>query len=410
MLLTIFAFFASAKISKKPVVIIPSHFGSRLHLNTTRQPYWYCPKTLTNRHVWIRVRDIFPPFINCVLDYLTVELDQKTGNLTSRPNTTFTTVDFGGIEGIKGIGPDYFGKYLPVNYEEYINSFLEIGYKVRQDLFSAPYDWRFGLEQPQDYFDRLRELIEHAYSINDKAKVAILSHGFGATLAHMFLTERMTAEWRKKYIDSSTYIAPAWSGSGQAFFSTWRLRFPFVHIRFETLRNFVASLGAFHSLFPNSIAYENSTLLIDPDGKNHTGAELIDILKKHGKLSPEQIRLADVNFKYTHVLPKKPDFNVNILYNSGVPTPMGLRLKSWDDVGAPIYGRGDSLMGSKVIDWACDNWHSDSLQLRCYDVFSDAKQFHHRYLLKSPSMARLIRSWICKDYHKDNHMHTSADL
>ena len=133
-------------------------------------------------------------------EILTVELDPKTGNLTSRPNTTFTTVDFGGIEGIKGIGPDYFGKYLPVNYEEYINSFLEIGYKVRQDLFSAPYDWRFGLEQPQDYFDRLRELIEHAYAINDKAKVAILSHGLGATLAHMFLTEKMTAEWRKKYI------------------------------------------------------------------------------------------------------------------------------------------------------------------------------------------------------------------
>ncbi|OHS94445.1 Lecithin:cholesterol acyltransferase family protein [Tritrichomonas foetus] len=385
--------------SFKPIIIIPSHFGSRLHTNTTRRPYWYCPKSLNNRHVWIRVRDLFPPFVHCVLDYLTVELDPKTGNLTSRHNTTISTVDFGGVSGIKGIGPEYFGKYLPVNYEEYIKSFLEIGYEVRKDLFSAPYDWRYGLEQPDEYFEQLQQLIEHAYRINQNSKVAILAHGHGATLAHMFLTDRMTADWRKKFIDSSTYVAPSWSGSGQAFFALWRLRFPFVHVRFNSLRRFVGSLGAFHSQIPNSVAYANTTLLISPDGKNHTGDELIDILKKHGKLTPEQLEIAEKNFKYTKVLPKRPDFNVNILYNSGVPTPLGLHLRNWTDVGMPIYGRGDSLMGSKVIDWACDNWRTAGVQLRCHDVFSDERKYHHRYLLKTPEMAHLIRSWIVKEYH-----------
>ena len=387
--------------SLKPVVIVPSHFGSRLHLNTTRQPFWYCPKSLTNQHVWIRVRDLFPPFIHCVLDYLTVELDPATGNLTSRPNTTIKTVDFGGIQGIKGIGPEYFGHYLPVNYEEYIKSFIEVGYKPRKSLFSAPYDWRFGLEQPEEYFRQLKGLVEHAYAINNNQKVAMLSHGLGATLTHLFLTEKMTKQWRRKYIDSSTYVAPSWSGSGQAFFATWRLRFPFIHFRFNSLRRFVGSLGAFHAHFPNAVAYANTTLLIAPDGSKHTGAELIDILKKHGKLTKEQIQIAEKNFKYTKVLPKKPDFNVNILYNSGVKTPLGLQLKNWSDVGMPIYGHGDSLMGSKVIDWACDSWQDSNYTLRCHDVFSDEKRYHHRYLLKTPEMAHLIRSWIVKDYHKD---------
>lgn len=397
----IFLFLALLTSSRvlKPVIIIPSHFGSRLHINTTRQPFWYCAKSLNDRHVWIRVRDLTPPFVHCMLDYLTVELDPNTGNLTSRPNSTLYTVDFGGVEGIKGIGPEYFGHYLPVNYIEYINAFLDIGYVVRKNLFSAPYDWRFGLEQPEEYYIKLQKLIEEAYSINGNTRVALLSHGLGSNLIHMFLTERMSAEWRKKYIDSSTYIGPAWSGSGQALFSTWRLRFPFLHISFKSLKRFVASIGAFHAQIPNAIAYENTTLLITPDGVNHTGKDILDILRKYSKLTPEQLKIAEKNFKYTQSLPKKPDFNVNILYNSGVPTPIGLKLKSWDDVGMPIYGRGDSLMGSKVIDWACDNWQSADIQLRCHDAFSDKMKYHHRYLLKSPEMAVLVRSWICKEYH-----------
>lgn len=378
----------------KPVVIIPSHFGSRLHVTTTRKPYWYCPKEVKNQHVWIRVRDIFRPYLNCVLDWLTVDLDEETGKLKSQDNTTMMTVDFGGLDGIRGIGPEYFGEYLPVNYEAIIDSFLSRGYVVKKDFFSAPYDWRFGLDQPDSYFDAFQELIEHAYNLNGQVKVALLAHGMGCSLTHLFLTEKMTKEWRNKYIDSATYVSPSWTGSGQSLFSTWRLRYPYIHMEFDSLQKFVASIGAFHAQLPNAVAYANTTLLVTPDGNNHTGAELIDILRQHSKLTGKQLRIAERNFKFSQELPKTPDFNVNIVYNSGVTTPMGLRLKSWNDVGRPIYGKGDSLVGSKLTEWACETWQNYGIRLRCRDLLSSEKQYYHRYIIKTPEIVSLVTEWI----------------
>lgn len=387
-------------LAKRPVVIIPSHFGSRLYMNTTYQPFWYCPKSETNKHAWIRLRDIGSPFLACLLSYLTVDIDDATDKLISKPNTTFSVLDFGGVDGILGIGPEYFGRYLPVNYDLIVKTFLSKGYVTHKDLFSAPYDWRFGLEQPDEYFEKLKELIENAYTLNNNERVAILAHGTGATLVHNYLTSNiLTPEWRKKYIDSATYISPSWSGSGQAFFATWRLRFPFIHVRFDTLRQFVASLGAFHASMPNTIAYSNKTLLIGPDGVNYTANDLTDVIRKHGKLNERQLKIAEKNFKYSNMLPKPPDFDVNIIYNSGVPTPMGLKLKSWDDVGMPIYARGDSLVGSKVIDQVCRDWGKTGIRLRCNDARSSDIKFHHRYLLKNPRIVTLINKWISDDVY-----------
>jgi lecithin-cholesterol acyltransferase len=381
-------------IATPPVVMVPSHFGSRLHINTTRQKFWYCPSSLHDQHVWIRLRDIIRPFANCLLDYLTVDLDNQTGELSSRPDVNLSTIDFGGVAGIRGIGPEYFGHFLPVNYEAYIQSFLESGYSIRQQLFSAPYDWRFGLAQPDSYFRNLQQLIEHAYSLNSNTKVAILAHGMGGTLTHMFLTKKMTKQWRQTYIHSSTYVAPSWTGSGQSLFAMWRLRFPYLHFRFQTLRDFVASMGAFHAQLPNAIAYGNSTVLVDPNGRNLTGPDVFEFLKQHGKLTEREIRIAQKNVVFASQLPETPDFDVNILYNSGVLTPMGMRLNSWTDIGAPIYGKGDSLVGSKVIEWACENWRKADIRLRCRDLMSDEKKYRHRYILKTPEMANLIRAWI----------------
>ncbi|KAH0790323.1 Lecithin:cholesterol acyltransferase family protein [Histomonas meleagridis] len=380
--------------SLKPVIIIPGHFGSKLRVTTTRKPFWYCPSKLDNAYSWIRVRDLFPPYINCLLDYLTLEYDNETHKLKSRPNTTITTENFGNLSGIRGVGPEYLGRYLPVNYEQFILQFEQSGYQESRDLFAAPYDWRYGLEQPESFFQQLTALIEKAHDMNN-SPVAFIAHGLGAALLHLYLTEKTTSEWRSKYIDSATYISPSFTGSGQAFYALWRLRFPYIHIRFDTLRRFVASLGAFHAHMPNSVAFSNSTLLIDPDGRAYNGSELIDFLKEHGRLTPEEIELAEQNFKHSRTLPLTPDFTLNILYNSGIKTPMGLKLRTWDDVGTPIYGHGDSLMGSKVVEWACGKWAKESEKnVRCHDVLIDDRLYYHRYLIKSPEIAKLVKRWI----------------
>jgi hypothetical protein len=125
--------------------------------------------------------------------------------------------------------------------------------------------------------------------------------------------------------------------------------------------------------------------------------ELVDILRQHGRLSVKQLNITEVNFKYSKNLPKTPDFNVNILNNSGVATPMGLRLKSWGDVGTPIYGKGDSLGQSKVIEWICENWSEEKIRLRCRDLMSDEKKYQQRYILKTPEIAMQISRWILDD-------------
>jgi lecithin-cholesterol acyltransferase len=81
-------------------------------------------------------------------------------------------------------------------------------YTIRKDLFGAPYNW---LTTPVfiDAFHRpFRELVELSYAQNDGQKVTIVGYSCGGFNLQICLTTRVTAEWKRKYIEKVIFLAP----------------------------------------------------------------------------------------------------------------------------------------------------------------------------------------------------------
>ena len=64
-------------------------------------------------------------------------------------------------------------------------------------------------------------------------------------ILYYFLTNKITHEWRQKYIHSVTMNAPSFSGSGFALQALWLNRIPYTPFKNNQLTVFLKSLGAF---------------------------------------------------------------------------------------------------------------------------------------------------------------------
>lgn len=385
-----FAFFAIFSFSLKPIILIPGAMRSRLEANSTRHYSWYCPKSLANKLSWLDIFSFVPPYINCYLDYFALDYDPTTKSSVSKENVTINVPGFGSLDNIMGTGPSIFGYRLFKYMDKIIARLQQRGYKEGQNLFGAPYDWRLGVAHLGKYYDNLIKLIEHAYEINQNTKVHLFSHSLGGWVIYVLLTEKTTPEWRQKYIDGVTMSAPSWSGSGTALSGLVRHTLPFVPFyKTEILTDFINSLGMFHIHAPNSFYYENDTLLITKDGKKYKGNEYLQYIRE---ILPEKYRLmAEANFKLTEKPHKPLDVPTNIVYNSGIHLTTGMDM-SKGIFGTPIMMEGDGLVGSKGLDWVCNNWNKKDL--RCYNFNSSKLIYIHQMLPRSSKSVDVYMSMI----------------
>jgi lecithin-cholesterol acyltransferase len=327
---------------------------------------------------------------------MTVDIDDETHTLRGRPNVTLTPDDWGGLNGIRGTGPSLFGITVPPYFHFIIKRLEELGYSAGHDLFGAPYDWRFGAAQPNSYFDRLRDLVEQAYRVRNES-VVVVAHSLGSQLVHRFLTEQTTPEWRARYINSTTLIAPSWSGSGHSFNTLWRIQAPILApFGLSHVKTFTRRLGTLHIHLPHVLGYQNVTLFSDPDGNTFSGSELMGLLVRHSKIDEKSRRMAEQNWEFLRRWPAPLDVKTHILYNSGIRTSLGLNLTSWKGFGTQIYGDGDGVVGSAVIDWVCQNW-SVAKGLVCRDVKSPKTKHIHKNLLFSEDTIDVLIQWMLGD-------------
>ena len=111
------------------------------------------------------------------------------------------TTDFGGIYGI-----DIINKIgTSVSYSFYpLIKLLQKKYTAKQNLFGAPYDFRNITSTIDEYFKKLKDLIEYSFKLNKKPCI-IVGHGLGGILCNLFLTYHIakvwnSKDWKKKYI------------------------------------------------------------------------------------------------------------------------------------------------------------------------------------------------------------------
>ena len=77
---------------------------------------------------------------------------------------------------------------------------------------AAPYDFRFGPQSQQQYFNQLKELIEDTYQRSGSLRVSLVTHSMGGLFGLYFL-QTQSQEWRQKYVQSFIPLNTPWRGA-----------------------------------------------------------------------------------------------------------------------------------------------------------------------------------------------------
>ncbi len=69
---------------------------------------------------------------------------------------------------------------------------LNLGYVKGRTIVGAPYDFRYAPHSQNDYFDRLKALIERTTTENNGARVILIAHSMGGLFMHSFLRQQVS--------------------------------------------------------------------------------------------------------------------------------------------------------------------------------------------------------------------------
>ncbi|EAY18114.1 Lecithin:cholesterol acyltransferase family protein [Trichomonas vaginalis G3] len=372
--------------SKKPVILLPGLISSVLSGDVTKKRYWYCPN-VKDQQVWFNDDYVLPPTYYCLLDSVRLEWDDKLNNTKQPDYVNLSIVDFGGLNGINNIdslGDTHFVPY----YKVLVDRLIQEGYSERVDLFGAPFDWRFGLNLPQDFYNQFTALVEQAYTTNQNQKVTLIGHSMGGFFINHYLGRLMPKEWTEKYIESAIFVAPAFGGSGIAFETQVTHKLPWLSILGE-LPETVCSIQGIHIHMPNHVIFGDKTLGYKPDGQPLVAREMTDFLINQGYLTGDYIKIHNKMKPFFVDAPPQPPVPSAVIYNSGLPTIQGFDFRTKDR--EMVFGGGDMMVNEEGPEYACNNWKNTS----CLDLKSaDLKNDNHLTIIYNKDVLEFIVNWI----------------
>lgn len=378
-------FLASCLAKVRPVILIPGTYASVLRgTGHDLGLQWYCPQNLDDEFVWVHERFFIPPVLNCMLQWIRVYYNQTTNQAQSYPGIDFQVHDFGGIDGITHLDKFVGNISLIPYYSKLVTCFQEKGYVTGETLFGAPYDWRFGMAGQHTLYPKLKDLVETAYAKNEGEKVCLIGHSLGGFIAHEFLTKQTTQEWRDKYIAKAVYVAPSFGGAGEAVKFAWLREFQYsiLHLSGEYIGNMIESAGAVHIHFPNFMLFDEEPVIYGPDDSVYYAKDLPQLFYDHGKIAGDNINLFKLNQPYLSKIPEPPNVRTYIMYNSGIPTENGYRIKDkWDGELEPVVGRGDTTLNYIPIRRWCD-MNNNNPFLECNDINNSDTSTSHFGMIK----------------------------
>jgi len=214
------------------------------------------------------------------MDNLALTFDSD-GNYSNTAGVNIRPTDFGGIEGVAYL--DYaFG--IPVVFTGYYNNVIKslehVGYKPGENLFGAPYDWRYPAPYTGTvgWYAMFQELIESAYTQNGNLPVHVITHSMGGPTALYFLNS-MPQTWLDTYIKSFIPIAAPWTGSPKALRAilsgdNFGLSFLGIDILGKMgIRNIARQAGGVIELIPNVDLNTMNSTFVNVKGTNYSIAD-----------------------------------------------------------------------------------------------------------------------------------------
>ncbi|CAF3596352.1 unnamed protein product [Adineta steineri] len=196
-----------------PAIFIPGNGGSQIwaRLNrTSPPPHFFCSRHSNWFELWLDVRLLLPEVIDCFVDNMRLTYNSTTKKTSNLEGVEIQVPDFGqtsSIEFFDSSGIGYSSYFAPI-----IRSLVALGYTRGVDLRGAPYDFRRGLDEQEEFFDNLTKLVIDTYEQNNQTKVIFVTHSMGGPFA-LYWLHRQKASFKEKYIRSMVNIAAPWGGA-----------------------------------------------------------------------------------------------------------------------------------------------------------------------------------------------------
>ncbi|CAG9768922.1 unnamed protein product [Ceutorhynchus assimilis] len=341
-----------------PVVFVPGDGGNQLEakLNKTDVVHYICQKTTTDYfNIWLNLELLVPLVIDCWIDNIKLTYDNATRTTRNQPGVDVRIPGFGGTESVEWIDPSHAstGSY----FNNIADILVSLGYTRNVSIKGAPYDFRKGPNENQDYFIRLKKLIEDTYEENNQTSVMLIVHSMGGPMSLYFLNQQPQS-WKDKYVKRLVALSGAWGGSIKALkvYAMGDDLGSYV-LRPSVMRAEQISQPSTAYLLPSPLFWKPDEVLIQTQKKNFTlnnlheffdGISFSDGWEMKKDLAPFQASF------------KPPGVEVHCLYGNGVPTVERLYYKpgTWLD-GTPtlINGDGDGTVNLRSLE-GCQHWRS----------------------------------------------------
>ncbi|WJX41494.1 Lecithin-cholesterol acyltransferase-like 1 [Trifolium repens] len=337
-----------------PVILIPGNGGNQLEAKLTKQykpstlicDPWYPPFKKKNGwfRLWFDSSVLLAPFTQCFASRMTLYYDQQLDDYFNAPGVHTRVPHFGSTSSLLYLNPRL--KLVTEYMATLVKSLEQLGYIDGENLFGAPYDFRYGLAAPghpsrvgSKFLNDLKNLIEEASNSNGGKPVILVSHSLGGLFV-LELLNRNPSSWRKKFIKHFIALSAPWGGTVDIMFtfaSGNTLGVPLVNPLI--VRNEQRSSESNLWLMPNPKMFDAKKTLVTTPSRTYSAHDMVDFLKHIGYsegVYPYETRILPLMAKI-----EAPEVNMTCIVGKGVKTPEELFYRNGDFDEPPEFSYGD---------------------------------------------------------------------
>lgn len=373
-----------------PVILVPGDGGSQIEakINKSTVVHYICEKVSNDYFsLWLNMELLVPVVIDCFIDNLKLNYDNVTRTTSNQPGVDIRVPGWGNPFVVEYIDPS---KASPGSYFKDIGNMLvnDLGYVRNLSLRGAPYDFRKGPSESEEFFAKLKILVEETYAMNNNTPVTLLAHSMGGPMT-LIMLQRQSQKWKDKFINSFITLSAVWAGSVKAikvFAIGDDLGAYF--LRESVLRNEQITSPSLGWLLPSKLFWKETEILIQSDLKNYTLNNLQQYFIDIGVPNAWEFRKDNEKYQLDFTA---PGVEVHCLYGSKVQTVEKLYYKPGTAIdGYPqlIFGDGDGTVNIRSLE-ACIHWQKSQKQKIYYQGFPGVD---HTNILSSRDMLAYIKT------------------
>ena len=342
-----------------PVIIFPGLAGSQLQarLNRTHTAHWYCSKRSDWYRIWLDLKYLLPPAINCFKDNFRLVYNNKTGLTENVPGVEIRVEDYGNVTTL-----EYFldFKHEAAGYYHNLISGLEqLGYQRGISIRGASFDFRKAPYESQFTYQNLTRLIEETYVMNGNKPSILICHSSGCTYNYFFLLQKDLG-WKNKYIRAWLTLGAPFGGAVEALEAiVTGNNFHFRSYSKTLFRDLERSFSSISATLPISSIFSDKIPLIkinDTILTSHDLSHIYDMLNDTNgkKMWEKMMKITPMDFPF-------PQVETHCIRSLGLKTLQGLEyrdMKSFPKRPKLVYGPGDETVNQISAD-VCLNWSNE---------------------------------------------------